>query len=535
MPLHPPHPFNIADHFLDDRIREGMGERVALRTRDGNVTYAGLQSRANRFANALEALGVRPEERVLIGLPDVPDFAASLFGTLKRGAVGVMVNCYLGENRIRELYDYTRATAAVVHADHADTFTRATRGASHVPHLLVLGTDDGDAHIDNSSLHYVNYASHSDDPAIWLFSGGTTGRPKGVVQSHASFANSTECYAKQVIGYTADDITLSVPKLYFGYATGSNLFFPLATGGSAVLFPERCTADELFAQIERHRPTILINVPTMVNRLVSHPEAPTRDLGCLRLATSAGEPLPVPLHHRWNETFGVELLDGLGTAEMWHVFISNRPGEVRPGTLGTAVPGFEVRLCDDDGREVGPGEVGRMRVRGGSRAHGYWQHPRATRNAFAGEWYISGDMLTRGHDGHFTYQGRDDDLLKVSGKWFSPREAEECLLEHPHVKETVVVGIETEDGLTVPAAFVVPSEGAGRGAVRKALRAHLRGRLESYKHPREIHLLRDLPRTHLGKVDRGALKRGGIAVPSATADSGAAPRVAGSGGGGVAE
>ena len=535
MPFHPPHPFNIADHFLDDRIREGMGERVALRTRDGNVTYAGLQSRANRFANALEAMGVRPEERVLIGLPDVPDFAASLFGTLKRGAVGVMVNCYLGEDRIRELYDYTRATAAVVHADHADTFTRATRGANHVPHLLVLGTDDGDAHIDNSSLHYVNYASHSDDPAIWLFSGGTTGRPKGVVQSHASFANTTECYAKQVIGYTADDITLSVPKLYFGYATGSNLFFPLAAGGSAVLFPERCTADELFAQIERHRPTILINVPTMVNHMVSHPKAPARNLGCLRLATSAGEPLPVPLHHRWNETFGVELLDGLGTAEMWHVFISNRPGEVRPGTLGTAVPGFEVRLCDDDGREVGPGEVGRMRVRGGSRAHGYWQHPRATRNAFAGEWYISGDMLTRGHDGHFTYQGRDDDLLKVSGKWFSPREAEECLLEHPHVKETAVVGIETEDGLTVPAAFVVPSEGAGRGAVRKALRAHLRGRLESYKHPREIHLLRDLPRTHLGKVDRGALKRGGIAVPSATADSGAAPRVAGSGGGGVAE
>lgn len=522
MPFHPPHPFNIADHFLDDRIREGMGERVALRIRDGNVTYAGLQARANRFANALEAIGVRPEERVLIGLPDVPDFAASLFGTLKRGAVGVMVNCYLGEDRIRELYDYTRATAAVIHSDHADTFTRATRGANHVPHLLVLGTDDGDARIDNSSLHYVNYASHSDDPAIWLFSGGTTGRPKGVVQSHASFANSTECYAKQVIGYTADDITLSVPKLYFGYATGSNLFFPLAVGGSAVLFPERCTADELFAQIERHRPTILINVPTMVNHLVSHPEASTRDLGCLRLATSAGEPLPVPLHRRWNETFGVELLDGLGTAEMWHVFISNRPGRVRPGTLGTAVPGFEVRLCDDDGREVGPGEVGRMRVRGGSRAHGYWQHPGATRNAFAGEWYISGDMMTRDRDGHFTYQGRDDDLLKVSGKWFSPREAEECLLEHPDVKEAAVVGMETGDGLTVPAAFVVPSEGAGHGAIRAELRAHLRGRLESYKHPREIHLLGDLPRTHLGKVDRGALKRGGP-DPAAPAQYGSRP------------
>ena len=508
MPFHPPHPFNIADYFLDDRIREGLGERVALRTRDGTVTYAGLRARANRFANALEAMRVRPEERVLIGLPDIPDFPAALFGTLKRGAVGVMVNCYLGEQRIRELYEYTRASAAVVHAEHADVFARATRRARHAPRLLVLGTDEGEARIDNSSLHYVNYASHSDDPAIWLFSGGTTGRPKGVVQSHASFANSTECYAKQVIGYTPDDITLSVPKLYFGYATGSNLFFPLAAGASTVLFPERCTADELFAQIARHRPTILINVPTMVNHLVSHPEAHNRDLSCLRLATSAGEPLPVPLHRRWNDTFGVELLDGLGTAEMWHVFISNRPGQVRPGTLGTAVPGFEVRLCDDGGREVGPGEVGRMRVRGDSRAHRYWRHPEATRRAFAGEWYISGDMMTRDRDGYFTYQGRDDDLLKISGKWFSPREAEECLLEHPDVKEAAVVGIERKDGLTVPAAFVVPEEDADPATARATMRAHLRGRLESYKHPREIHLLDDLPRTHLGKVDRGALKRG---------------------------
>lgn len=518
-------PFNIADHFLDDRIREGLGDRIALRTRDGHVTYAALQARANRFANALAEMGVRPEERVLIGLPDVPDFAASLFGALKRGAVGVMVNGYLGADRIRELYDYTRATAAVVHAEHADAFTRATRGAGHIPRLLIPGTREGDRRVDNSSSHYVNYASHSDDPAIWLFSGGTTGRPKGVIQSHASFANTTECYAKGVLGYTADDITLSVPKLYFGYATGSNLFFPLAAGGSAVLFPERCTADELFAQIERHRPTILINVPTMVNHMVSHPGAHARDLGSLRLATSAGEPLPVALHRRWDETFGVELLDGLGTAEMWHVFISNRPGRVRPGTLGTAVPGFEVRLCDDHGREVAPGEVGRMRVRGGSRAHGYWQHPRETRRAFAGEWYVSGDMMTRDADGYFTYQGRDDDLLKVSGKWFAPREAEECLLESPDVSEAAVVGVESEDGLTVPVAFVVPAEGADPETAPLSARTHLAGKLESYKHPREIHLLADLPRTHLGKVDRGALRRS----RGAAAGAGAHASGAGSG------
>ena len=514
MPYHPPDPFNIADYFLDDRVREGLGDRPALRTAGGIVTYAALQARANRFANALEGMGVQPEQRVLLALPDVPDFAAALFGTLKRGAVGVMVNCYLDEERIRDLYDYTRASAAVVHAEHAGAFTRALRGAHHVPHLLVLGTPEGDARIDNSSLHYVNFTSHSDDPAIWLFSGGTTGRPKGVVQSHASFANQNECYAKQVLGYTADDITISVPKLYFGYATGSNLFFPLAAGASAVLFPERCTAGELFRQIARHRPTILVNVPTMVNHMLAHPGAAGQDLSCLRLATSAGEALPPSLHHRWNDTFGVELLDGLGTAEMWHIFISNRPGDIRPGTLGTAVPGFEVRLCDDDGHEVPPGEVGRMRVRGGSRAHGYWQHPAETRRAFAHDWYVSGDMMTRDEDGCFTYQGRADDLLKVSGKWFSPREAEECLLQHPGVREAAVVGIADADGLIVPEAFVVPVADADPAITPDTLLDHARAHLESYKLPRRIHLLADLPRTHLGKVDRGALKRRAPAPPA---------------------
>ncbi len=507
---------NIADYFLDDRVAEGLGHRVALRTRRTTVSYAALQARANRFANALRDLGVRPEERVLIALPDTPDFAAALFGALKLGAVGVMVNCFLGERRIRELYDYTRASAVVLDAARHEVFLAAAANASHAPRLLVLQTPDGDARVNAAAPRFDNFPSHSDDPAIWLFSGGTTGLPKAVVQSHASFVNSTLCYARQVIDYGPDDITLSVPKLHFGYATGSNLFFPLAVGASAVLFSERCTADELFAQIARHRPTILINVPTMVSHMVSHPDAHRRDLTSLRLATSAGEPLPPSLHRRWNDTFGVELLDGLGTAEMWHVFISNRPGDVRPGTLGAAVPGFKVQLCDDHGRPVPHGEVGRMRVRGQSRAHGYWQRPNATRRAFAHDWYVSGDMMTRDEQGYFTYQGRDDDLLKVAGKWFSPREAEECLLKHPDVREAAVVGVENEDGLVVPVAFVVPNRAAashlsGRNddppePGNASLQTHLRAHLASYKVPRAIHVLDDFPRTHLGKVDRGGLK-----------------------------
>ena len=263
----PPNPFNIADYFLDDRIREGHGGRPAIRTASAILTYGQVQERANRFANVMESMGVEPEQRVLIGLPDIPDFAASLFGALKCGAVGVMINCHLGEQQIRRLYKYTRAKAAVVHADQAPLFRRAARGLRRPPCLLTMGAGGdamgagGDAAVARAPGDYANFPSHPDDPAIWLFSGGTTGRPKGVIQSHASFANSTECYAKRVLGYKADDITISVPKLFFGYATGSNLFFPFAAGGSTVLFPERCTAPELFAQIARHQPSILINVP----------------------------------------------------------------------------------------------------------------------------------------------------------------------------------------------------------------------------------------------------------------------------------
>ena len=516
MTRHPPRRLNIADYFLDDRIRQGMGERTAIRTWDGAVAYGELQARANRFANVFAERGVEPEQRVLVALPDMPDFAAALFGALKRGAVAVMVNPRLPADRLRDLFDYVRPKAAVVHIDQAATFREAAKGARHAPGLLTMGGRDspsprraasGDRAVAAASPDFENFPSHPSDPAVWLFSGGTTGRPKAVVQSHASFVNSTERYAKEFLGYGPDDVALAAPKLYFGYATGSNLFFPLATGGSAVLFPERCTVDELFRQIAWHRPTILVAVPTMVNYMVSHPEAAGQDLSCLRLATSAGEPLPPELHRRWDETFGVELLDGLGTAEMWHVFISNQPGSARHGTLGRAVPGFEVSLRNERGEEAAPGEVGRMRVRGGSLGNGYWQRPEETRRAFVGPWYVSGDMMTRDADGCFAYRGRADDLLKVKGKWLSPTEVEECMLECPEVSEAAVVGTTTADGLAVAEAFVVPAASVDAERAGSAVRRLLARRLQSYKHPRNIHFLKEMPRTHLGKVDRGALKR----------------------------
>ncbi len=504
-----PEDLNIAEYFLDARIQEGRGDRIALRTDAGDLTYGQVQELANRFGNVLRANGVQPEERVIIALPDGPEYVAALFGVLKIGAVVVMVNPDLKPDAIEYFYRYTGAGVALIHGDTAAAFQEAASGVETLDRLFVVGEREFEESLAETSTELESFPSHRDDAAIWLFSGGTTGQPKAVVQSHRSFANTTECYAKGHLGYSEDDITLSVPKLYFGYATGSNLLFPFAVGASAVLFPERCLTEVLFEKIRRFRPTILINVPTMVNHLVSHDDASAQDLSCLRFATSAGEALPVELHRRWDDMFGIDLLDGLGTAEMWHVFLSNRPGDVRPGTLGTVVEGFEVKICDDDGNELSPGEVGLLRVRGGSRAIEYWEQPEKTREAFQGDWYLSSDMVSRSEDGVFTYAGRSDDMLKVSGKWLSPKEVENCLLQHSAVAECAVVGVVDGDGLTKPHAFVVPGEDAGGppdGDLAAELQLYVKETLAPYKYPREVHFMHDLPRTHLGKVDRGKLR-----------------------------
>ena len=512
MSFEPPEQFNIADYFLDARVREGKSEALALLTDSRSFTYAEVQQLANRFGNLLMEIGVEPEQRVIVALPDGPDFVGALFGILKIGAVLVMVNPHLKADAVEYFYNYTRAAVALVHQETRQEFKAAAPKAPSLKRIIVAGEPSFEERLNDAPSELENFPSHRDDAAIWLFSGGTTGRPKAVVQTHTSFANTTECYAKNFLEYNENDVTLSVPKLFFGYATGSNLFFPFSVGASAVLFPERCTAEVLFEKIRTFRPTILINVTTMINHMVNHPEAGQQDLSCLRLSTSAGEALPVELHERWNETFGVELLDGLGTAEMWHIFLSNRPGAVRPGTLGTVVPGFEVRVCDESGNELPHGEVGWLRVRGNSRAIGYWQQMEKTKDAFRGDWYVSGDMVQRDEDDYFTYCGRADDMLKVSGRWLSPQEIENCLLQHPATKEVAVVGVVDSNGLTKPQAFVVTgseSKEAGGKAeqdLAEELKAFVRERLEPYKYPREVVFVDELPRTHLGKIDRGKLR-----------------------------
>ncbi|GJM43731.1 MAG: benzoate--CoA ligase [Gemmatimonadota bacterium] len=500
-----PAAFQMADYFLDARVREGRGDRVALRGDFGSLTYRDVQSRANRFAHLLKSVGVEPEQRVLIALPDGPEFVAAFFATLKLGAVVVMVNPELKADAIEYFLEYTRASVAVIHSESRSEFLRAAGAGRHLKDTIVVGEAALDTRLAAQPDELENFPSHRDDAAVWLFSGGTTGKPKAVVQTHASFANTTELYAKGVLKYSEDDVTLSVPKLFFGYATGSNLLFPFSVGACAVLFPDRCTPACLFGMIARYRPTILINVPTMIQKLVSHEAAAAQDLSCLRLSTSAGEALPVELHDRWKRTFGVEILDGLGTAEMWHIFLTNRPGRVHPGTIGEVVPGFEVKVCDDDGHQVADGETGWLWVRGQSRAQGYWQQHKKTCEAFRGEWYVSGDMVQRSSRGVFTYCGRGDDMLKVSGKWLAPSEVENCLLQHPAVREVAVIGAQDRQGLMKPHAFVVAA--AATAALPVELQTWVREHLEPYKYPRAVTLLEALPRTHLGKADRGKLRR----------------------------
>jgi benzoate-CoA ligase family protein len=496
---------NLAACLLDARVAEGCGDRIAIRTGAHTYSYADVARRSSQIAHILAADDVRAEERVIVALADGVDFVAALFGILRRGSVVVMVNPDTTPELLRYFFEYTRASAAFVPAERLEVFQAHAGGLAWSPRLYPVGSPEISTRLDAQPGEFAPFDTHRDDAAIWLFSGGTTGRPKGVVQTHRSFVNTTLLYGHGVLGINPDDVTISVPKLFFGYATGANLFFPFSVGASSVLFPGRCTADTLFAQIALHRPTVLINVPTMIQQMVSHPAAASADLSSIRLATSAGEPLPLELHERWMRAFGVELLDGLGTAEMWHIFISNRPGDVVAGTLGRAVPGFDVKLCDADGRAVADGEIGALWVRGESRAIGYWQQMDDTMRTFRGEWCVTGDMLRRNADQTFTYCGRSDDMLKVHGRWLSPAEVENCLTAHPAVREIAVVGATDDNGLVTACAFVVAASPSPELA--EELKAFSKARLDHYKSPRDIVFLDALPRTHLGKVDRGALSR----------------------------
>jgi benzoate-CoA ligase family protein len=509
-----PEHFNLAEYFLDRRVAEGLGGEPCITDDRGTTTYAELQALSNQVANALVARGVRPEDRVLIGLYDSVEFAATFFGVLKVGGVVAMVNPELPADDYAHYLAYTRARVFVCDSDVAQKAHAQLDGAALLEHAIVWGETHGaskkaarwnDAVLGAGS-RFSNFSTSRDDYAIWLFTSGSTGKPKAAVHLQHDFAYNTECYGKRVLGMRRSDVTLGVPKLFFGYATGSNLMFPLAVGARVVLFRERATPELIERLSRQHGVTVLTTVPTMINKMCAH-EGDAASLRTVRAAISAGEALPEEVHLRWKEKFGVEVLDGIGSAELFHIYVTNFPGDVRPGSLGKVVPGYEAKIVRPDGQEAAPGEIGNLWVKGDSAALFYFQAHEKSKQTFHNDWVVSGDLFRCDEDGYFYYSGRADDLLKVGGIFVSPVEVEGVLLRHPRVHEAAVVGYEDEERLVKAMAYVVCKGGPGDAALVAELILYCKRELVAYKAPRKIEFVAALPRSDRGKILRRELKQ----------------------------
>jgi benzoate-CoA ligase family protein len=512
-----PRELNLTSWFLDRRLEEGRGDRTALIVGDdARHTYADVAKLANRTGHVMRDLGVRPEERVLIALSDGLEFVASWYGALKIGAVTAEVYTFLQPKDYAYYLKYTRARVALVDAVTLAPMREAAASSRHLRRLLVAGVPeeelrDGeesfDALVAQAPAELEPERTTRDDIAIWKFTTGSTGAPKAAVHPVHDPIISFECYAKGVVGYREDDVVLSVPKLFFGYARDAAALFTFGVGAAGIVFPERSTAERLFELIARHRPTILVHVPSMMRMMVGHPDAVRQDLSSLRLCLSSGEALPEELYRRWHERFGVEVIEGVGSSEAYHIYLSNRPGSVRPGSAGHPVPGYDAALVDGDGNEVADGEPGELLVRGDTAALMYWNEHAKSKQTFAGDLVRTGDLFERDADGFFWYRGRVDDLLKVRGIWVAPLEIEACLLEHADVVDCAVIGVEDSEGLTVPRAYVVLSDGASAAEeTGRDLQAFVRSRLSPHKYPREVRFVPELPKTASGKLDRKALR-----------------------------
>jgi benzoate-CoA ligase len=508
-----PERFNMADYFLYHNVEEGRAEKTCLYFEDETYTYGEVVRMANRTGNALREVGLDLEDRVLIVLPDCPEFVWMWFGASRTGAVITMVNPLLPAEDYKYYLDYTRARCAVIHESLLENFEEAARGARYLRQTLVVGREHGRflsfEKAVNSQLDECAPADTSrDDIAIWLFTSGSTGHPKGAVHLHHDLPYNTEVFAKRTMGVSENDLTVSVPKLFFGYATGTNLLFPFAVGGATALFSERSTPEKLFEVIERYRPTILTTVPTMINAMLNTERDKQRDLSSLRFCYSAGEALPIEPYNRWTETFGIEICDGIGSAEMFHIYITNRPNDVKPGSLGRIVEGYEARIVDADGRAVSTGEMGTLRIKGDSAALCYWNAHEKSKETFAGDWCTTGDQFHVDAEGYYWYHGRTDDMLKVSGVFVAPAEIENCLLQHESVMEAAIIGHDAGDGLIKPKAFIVlRSHEQATEELALEIKEFVKNKLALYKYPRWIEFVSSLPKNDRGKIDRKKLKQ----------------------------
>jgi benzoate-CoA ligase len=519
-----PETFNAATYFVDRHVAEGRGGRVAIECGDEQVTYAELHERVNRVGTALrDHLDVRPEERVLLLLHDGPAFVYSFFGAIKIGAVPVPINTLWKPADYAYVLADSRASVLIVSAALLPQVCEAAKTLRHLRHVIAAGDAPASPGVRTfadvmarGSAALEAEATCRDAPAFWLYSSGSTGFPKGCVHLQHDMAVCADLYARGILGITAADRCFSVAKLFFAYGLGNAMYFPFAVGATAILWPGPATAANVYQVIERHRPTLFFSVPTNYAMLLAHQPGASGteghggrdfDVSSVRLAVSAGEALPPAIFERFKDRFGIEILDGIGSTEILHIFISNRPGRVRPGSSGLLVPGYEARLVDEEHRDVAPGEIGNLLVKGDSTCAFYWNKHDKTRETIAGHWIATGDKYRQDADGFYWYCGRTDDMLKVGGIWVSPIEVENVLLAHAAVLECAVVGREDGDALIKPAAYVVTREGLQASpALAHDLQEFVRARLADYKRPRWIEFVDALPKTATGKIQRFRLR-----------------------------
>lgn len=511
-------PYNAAVRFIEENLEQGRGDKTAIYFEDDQITYRQLKEKVDQFASALADAGIEHENRILMLLHDSPQFFYTFYGSIKHGAVPIPVNI-LGTVRDYTYYlNNSRAKMIVVHKDLWDRIKEARDEFAYLEHVVVVtegeeapeGTIDFDSFIEGKPAYPKAFYSSPDDTAFWLYTSGSTGRPKGVMHRQTSMEYALDNFAKKVLKITEDDVTLSASKLFFAYGLGNGMFFPLGVGASTVLLKDKPTPQLIFEAIEKYKPSIFFGVPTLYGAMLDFHDRSEKkyDLSSIRVCVSAGEQLPATFVTRWKEAFDLDILDGIGSTEALHIYLSNTPGNVKPGSTGKLVPGYDAKIVDENLNEVGVNEVGELMLKGDSILSGYWNNRAENRRKFYGEWMSTGDQYLKDEDGYFWYKGRTDDMMKVGGIWVSPIEIESVLISHEDILEVAVVGLETEDGLMKPKAYIVLKEGVEANEEKaQELKDYCRSNLAKHKFPREIEFMDELPKTTSGKIQRFKLRQ----------------------------
>jgi 4-hydroxybenzoate-CoA ligase len=506
--------YNAVTWLLDRNVDEGRGKKLVFTDTVSELSYGGLQQQTRRLANLLRRLGVRREERVAMIMLDTVDFPITFLGALRAGVVPVPLNTLLTSEQYAYVLADCRARVLFVSEALFPVVKDMVGRLPDLEHVVVSGKNAFghklfSDEIARESDQFVTVATHADEPAFWLYSSGSTGMPKGVRHLHANLAATADTYAKQVLGIREDDVCLSAAKLFFAYGLGNAMTFPMSVGATTILNSERPTPALMFALMNKYNPTIFYGVPTLFAAML-HDETvkDARGGNQLRICTSAGEALPETVGNAWKARFGVDILDGVGSTELLHIFLSNAPGDIKYGCSGRPVPGYEVKLVNESGGDVADGEVGEMLVHAPSAGEGYWNQRSKSRSTFEGYWTRTGDKYVRDADGRYTFCGRSDDMFKVSGIWVSPFEVESALITHPSVLEAAVVPEADSEGLLKPKAFVVLRPDAKKDGLDEALKEYVKQKIGVWKYPRWIEAVDSLPKTATGKIQRFKLREG---------------------------